>query len=531
MRPLYRELIRREMARKGKEDLIYLAREVLYPSARYVLFKPLGKIHLEVAEFLRRILAKQKANPTKKITGILLLPREHLKSTLVTISWTLQQIVRNPNVRVFLTNEKLDNAKKFLGAIKEQFERNDLFKLIYGDGFVNKNEQKWTESQITVGNRTLPAIKEPTIQTGSAETSLVSTHYDLVIADDLVSRVTVTTKEQIEKTIQYWRDIMSLATDNAILLDIGTRWDHSDLHGWLLDQAKAHPEEYEVMVAGCYEEELADDPGKPEWERRIIKEPRAIRWPEAKSFEGFEQIKNQSAYDFSCLYLNDPTDDETAAFKKMWFENTYYEPELREKILNTFITFDNAPSTKAGTDWIGCVVNSVDVLNNWYLRYVKRYKLNTPDLINEIFRLWSVYKPIMVGVEQKAFDDLLKPYIELKNRQENKSVYAIELKDKGIRKQDRIRGRLQGRFAQGSIFFNANPMDDTAELITELLKFPRYRYDDLSDACQYMHDIAYPPQPEVKPESRKPKDIKAKDFETAFQRLKATESGNSGMVL
>lgn len=517
---LLQEEERRKMAKAGMESLTYLMEAVLYPPSRYPQFKPLGAMHKRVERFLVRLKAKQVANPKRKIIGILLLPREHLKSTLVTISWTIQQIAQNPNLRVFLTNEKLDNAKKFLGAIKEQFERNEFFRYLYGD-FTNSSEQKWTQAEIVVGKRTLTAIKEPTIQAGSVDTSLVSNHYDLIVADDLVSRQTVTTREQIEKGVQYWKDIMSLATDNAILLNIGTRWDHSDLHGWLIEQAKANPNEYEVLVEGCYEEELIDRDG--EMVRSIV-EPKTVAWPEAKSVEGFEQLRAQDSYDFSCLYLNDPTDEATAAFKRSWFNCRFYEAELAGREINTFVTYDNAPSLKLGTDFIGKIVNSVDVKNRWYLRQVKRLKLNTPGLVDDIFRTQSEFGPKVIGVEQKAFEDLVKPYITIKSQELGIWPNVVELRDKGMRKEDRIKGRLQGRFSQGSIFFQANPQDDTAELMTELEKFPKYRYDDLADALQYQDEIAYKPTVEVNIESKKPADIIKSDFENASKRLHEREA-------
>ncbi len=420
-----------------------------------------------------------------------------------------------------MTNEKLDNARKFLGAIKEQFERNQLLRYVYGD-YTNRDDQKWTQTEIVVGKRNLTAIKEPTIQAGSVDSSLVSNHYDLIVADDLVSRVTVTTKEQIDKTIQYWRDMMSLATDNAILLDIGTRWDHSDLHGWLLDQAKAHPDEYEVMISGCYEVDISKDQEGDVV--RSIREPKTVVWPEAKTVDGFEQIRSQDSYDFSCLYLNDPTDAESAAFKRSWFHNKFYEPEMREKKLNTFVTYDNAPSTKAGTDFIGRIVCSVDEDNRWYLRNVKRLKVNSPGLVDDIFDMWQQYDPLEIGVEQKAFEDLIKPYIEIKSKELGIFPNVVELKDRGIRKEDRIKGRLQGRFTQDMIYFNANPIDDTNELKTELEKFPKYKYDDLADALQYQSEIAYAPSAEVKPEDQEPAQKIKRDFENASKRLQERES-------
>jgi len=403
---------------------------------------------------------------TKK--GIILLPRGHLKTTEVTIGWTIQQLVNNPDSRVFITNERLDNSKSFLREIKTHFEKNQHFRFLYGN-WVN-DESKWTETQIIITART-KNMKEPTIQVGSLDTSLVSQHYDIIIADDLVSRVNVGTKEQMDKVKQYWKDLQSLLEPGGIIIDIGTRWAMDDLHGWLLGNSI-----YDRIVVGCY-----DDKGEPVFPEKFTKELLAAKEKEIGS------------YDFSCLWKNDPVDDSSAAFKRSFFENRYSDDSLAGKTLNTFITIDNAPSTKEGTDFIGIIVNSVDLEGSWYLRQVIRFKGDTPALIQKIFELYLYWKPNEIGVEQKAFQDLIYPF--LRQEMERRATFFIihELKDKGIRKEDRIRGRLQPRFENKKIFLKKEPGDNTEDLVDELVRFPRGQYDDLADALQYQEEIAYKP--------------------------------------
>lgn len=362
----------------------------------------------------------------------------------------------------------MDNAKSFLREIKTHIEKNNHFRYLFGD-LVN-DDSKWTETQIVLKNRTA-VLKEPSIQVGSLDTSLVSQHYDIIIADDLVSRDNVGTKEQVDKVKQYWKDLQSLLEPGAILLDIGTRWAMDDLHGHLLQNLS-----YDKLTIGCYAKD-----GEPVFPEKFSKE----------SLQAIE--KEIGSYDFSCLWKNDPVDDQSAAFKRSFFNDRYEDKDLEGKLLNTFITYDNAPSTKAGTDFTGISVISVDLENNWYIRLAQRFKGTSPQLVEKIIELYLYWKPVQQGVEQKAFDDLIRPFLKAEMERRNIFFTVVELKDKGIRKEDRIRGRLQPRFENHKIWLKKDPTDNTEDLVDELIRFPRSQYDDLSDALQYQDDIAYKP--------------------------------------
>lgn len=447
------ELLQHEEAELGKEDLIYLMEEILkYPK--------MGAIHKKVEAKLKEAEVAHR--------GIFLLPRGHLKTTEITISYVIQRLLRDPNLRVLITNERLDNARSFLREIKGHFEKNEALRFLYGDQ-VNSDE-KWTETQIVLSGRK-KNIKEPSIQVGSLDVSLTSQHYDLIIADDLVSRNNIGTKEQMMKPKQYWKDLQSLLEPDGTIIVVGTRWNFDDLYGDLLKL-----DGFVRMIVGCY-----DENGLP-------------IFPEKYTLQNLQdKAKEIGSYDFSCLYLNNPVDDANADFKRSWFENRFKESDLVGKPMNIFVTMDNAPSTKKGTDFIGIVVNAVDEHNRWHLIWVERFKGKTPNLINKIFELYNKFKPVKIGIEQKAFEDLIKPFLDAESRRRKEFPFVEELKDKGVRKEDRIRGRLQGRFESKSIFIKENPDDDTEALVDEAVRFPRGQYDDLLDALQYQDEIAYRP--------------------------------------
>src|SRR3990167_4163727 len=236
---------------------------------------------------------------------------------------------------------------------------------------------------------------------------------------------------------------------------------------------------------------IADEDGRPTWPEKYgdgvgkvsIEALRKRMW-----------TPENGDNDFMAEMMCRPIDYAHSKFKKEWFEqNRYMTPDLEGKALNTFITIDNAPSTNEKSDWIGCIVASVDPEDIWYLRYVKRYKMNTPALVEELFRLYNVYKPIKIGIEQNAFNDLIKPYLD--KRAKELKIYPSfeELKHQGKRKEDRIQGALEGRFKIGIIKLLAFATDDTNELVRELSQFPHAKNDDLSDSLSYASQIAFAP--------------------------------------
>ena len=53
---------------------------------------------------------------------LILIPRDHLKNSLVTVAWSIQQLLRNPDVRILIRNAVWDQARRFLWQIQGYLE-------------------------------------------------------------------------------------------------------------------------------------------------------------------------------------------------------------------------------------------------------------------------------------------------------------------------------------------------------------------------------------------------------------------------
>jgi phage terminase large subunit-like protein len=202
------------------------------------------------------------------------------------------------------------------------------------------------------------------------------------------------------------------------------------------------------------------------------------------------QLEGLGSSKFFQEFLNEPVDDATRKFKWAWLQQTWEEMPAN---LSTYICIDVADSLNAGSDYTGVVVVSVDDRRRWYVRHVKRYQITTKQLVDLIFELWNTWHPRRIGIEKKAFEFQIKPFLD--DRSEAIGVYpqVIELKPSGQNKENRIVGALEGLFEAKKIFFNPHPQDDTELLRGELYDFPSAKHDDLCDALSYVQDFGVRP--------------------------------------
>ena len=117
-----------EIADLCRKDLKFLC-------TQFLGYKDWDLVHDDVELLLRK--------PSRK--KALLLPRGHLKSTLVTVAYSIQQIIKNPNVRILIANQVWDMSRAFMREIKAQLEGSQL-KYLFGEF----TSPKWNEDLLVV---------------------------------------------------------------------------------------------------------------------------------------------------------------------------------------------------------------------------------------------------------------------------------------------------------------------------------------------------------------------------------------------
>lgn len=397
-----------------------------------------------------------------------LIPRDHLKSSIITKGAVIQRILRNPNIRVLIANNTWDNARKFLRSIQEHFVKGSMLAHFYGkfEGRV------WTQDEITIRQRT-EVHDAPTIATTGLEKENTSQHYDLIVADDLVARENVQTPEQRAKVKDYINSLMALLEPNGELWIVGTRWSQDDAYGDLIDEGI-----WDVMQRGCWADEERTKPIFPE--KFTVEKLQFLR-------------KKFGPVLFSCWYLNDPLSSEAADFKKEQIH--FYDPETIHPS-NLYMAIDPAHSLGADADFTAMVVGGM--FSGGKIRVIDyfRKRVVPSDLVNAIFEMvkkWGLHR---VGIETFAFQKTLKYEIQRQQR-ERRIFFSIDELGKNrsgrweppVSKEARIR-LLQPLFEQGLVEIRS----DMHDLVDELLAFPRGKRDDLIDALSYLREHLIPSQ-------------------------------------
>ena len=446
----------------------------LFDLARVVLGFDLIEeaVHFDLCEFMCDRYTDY-GEPVKR-WKLILMPRKTYKSTICLEAFAIQQIILNPNIRILITTENFSNTKLYLGKIKRQFEQNELLKSLYGN-FVNP--VGWREDYITVSQRTVSS-KEPTIMCGGIEKTVIGLHYDLIIADDLVTKDNVNTIEQINKVINCYKDFNNLLDNNMTtgrVIVIGTRWNFNDLYQHIIDN--------EYMNFNIFRREAYNPDG-------------SLFFPRILPQKELDRLRlSLGNYLFSCNYLNNPVDKDSAKFKQEWIH--YYPASKSSEFdkdcpplsdMNIYTTVDPAISERIEGDFSGIITVGVDCDNNKFVLETKRLKVNPFELINEIFENYMRFKPLATGIEMAVFQKVLKYWMMQEMQKRNLYLPIVELKSEQKSKEYRISG-LQPMFEFGSIYISK----DMRELEDEILTFPVMRHDDLIDPLAYQVPMWSPP--------------------------------------
>lgn len=451
-------------------------------------YKNLQPFHKDLCEFVQG---------KRKYKRMILLPRGHLKSTMITVGYSLWRMAQEPSVRILIANATAPMADAFLRQIKSHLKKNDKFIELYGD--LSAGAEKWSDSAIRLKMIRATDPKENSVTAFGIGGNLVSQHYDIMIFDDLVNRENIHTPERIADVLTFYQDAQDLVDDplKTEQIMIGTRWHEADLYGTISDPSNPEFEDWRFMkreaVEGDYQIVKNPSTGRFEIEGgRILYD---LKYPrEALN----KLISSKGLSNFSAQYLNNPIPKGQSIFKYDF--KPYEETDVRGWEFNTFITIDPTfydPRTMRSKrlDYCGVVVNKVNYMNDWYIVDLINERFSPSELIELMFELDSKYKPKTIGIEATNWQRILGYQAREKMREKNHFLPITELKHSGVlakSKTDRIQG-LEPRYASGSIYHNPNARH-IVTLEDQLRRFPKSKHDDLMDALASQLEVAFPPR-------------------------------------
>lgn len=272
--------------------------------------------------------------------------RDHYKSTWITFAGSIQEILNNPEVTIGIFSHTRPIAKAFQSQIMREFEFNELLKRLYPDILWQEPRREapsWSQDAgLIVKRKSNP--KEATVEAwGLVDGQPTSKHFSLQIFDDVVTRESVTTPEQIIKTTEAWEVAQNLGSSkNPRRWHIGTRYNFADTWGTLLARDALTPRIYPATDDGTLE-------GTPVYLAQWVWE---------------KKVKESSPYTIACQQLQNPVAGSEMEFKPDW--KRFWE--IRPETLNVYILCDYAGSRKStGSSKTAITAIAIDANRNKYL--------------------------------------------------------------------------------------------------------------------------------------------------------------------
>lgn len=405
-----------------------------------------------------------------------LMPRDHYKTSVVTISANLKLAVANPEQRILIGNETSTNAERFLRSIRQICERNRLFRALY-PGVIPKDTRsvRWNDSELDFVRQSY--VPEPTFDTIGMTGAMTSRHYTHICLDDPISEAAIKSPNVMADTIERLGALLNLMVEprhNSYWL-VGTRW---GLHDVYSHQMKVYGDKMALLI-------------------RSVIEDGEIIFPELIDEETLALMRtSMSPYKFSCLMMNNPRNedvqdlniqdarkweytDSTETWINLFDSNGAVCRTVKVDSLDITTCVDLAAAETLKSDrnaitTVGVVDRQVIVLDAWAKRC-------TPgDVIEYLFHIKRRFSPRVFGIEGVAYQKAFKWF--LKEDADRRGLYLNVRDVKAIGKKEmRIRG-LQPIMARGNFYYHATQQ----LLLSEMADFPLGEHDDVVDSLS-MH--------------------------------------------
>ena len=436
--------------------------------------------------------------------------RESFKSSIITLAETIQYALKYPDRGQGIFSYVRPAAKRFLFAIKEIFEQNNLLKRCFPE-IVWQNPAKdapiWSLDDGIILKRNTNRREATVSAHGLTEGMPTGMHFDRRIYDDIVTEDIADSMDTMEKVKDKFDSSQNLGTIDGTHRVIGTFYHHADPLTYVRDKKVDEVNKYHMRLK----------PGSVDGTRNgepVLLTPK--RWEDLKLTRSFNMQQ-----------LCDPSP--TGATKLNSRMLSEIPSEFIPRGLHKFMLIDPAGDSKDGTGdaWaILCV--GVDAkldevgMSDMYLLDACITPMMTTEAIEEAVRMYIRAGMVLrVGIEKVGLSSVEMHFTTaLRARGRHISEEAgtlILLKPRGRNKIYRIDAALSWPLSNGKLHMSTEVSPKYRDRIRmEMDKFP-YWHDDGCDAWSYIYDILkdYP----------LPKQIKMKSDESMKPSQKVVDAG------
>lgn len=469
---------------------------------------------------------------------LILIPRGHLKSTLLTVGQVLWRVYQIPDIRIFVGTATRALATAFVREIRTYLENPVLMEYVwnarphiygrlipemertkYRSNETESRDKKiiWSSTAIQVVRPTI--MKEPTVTVGSVGTIPTGFHFDEMYLDDVVNYDNINTPDKRTR-LTGWIDDLRCVLDPVYVDDgwrvvlpeqasrycsiggkftvIGTRYDREDWYGSIIEDA--------------------DETGWQVYQRNIYRNGHnnsdGYLWYELWD-EKVERSKRQSMSTsrFASQYLNmiiAPGSSILDVERILWIphnqvskDGDFIEIEhstidVGKARIRPILVVDPAATIGEDSDYTAMAVGGKDVQGRVFIVDARMGKWTSEQILKNMYDLANKWNLRAAHIESVGGFAHFVSYVRAAfNRY--RPIVLNEYKPTWTqgKKEVRISNALEPLIANGLLYLPGYIKNNT-EMLDQLTFFPRKTiHDDFPDVLAALCELSKSPQPKA----------------------------------
>lgn len=478
-----------------------------------------GSTFLGLAEYLDPVNGRPRVDPAfhgelcehlaARKSILLLLPRDHGKSTWVTVA-VAQDLLTNPeHIRTLIISASVTLARARLRYLADLLTRPTV--LYYFSDIVPEPGRAFTAWEtknaydLTITKPANRLLAQHQVMVCGWEALITGHHFDHIVCDDIIDAKTARSETKRQLAAEQLTALRALLEPTGRFTIVGTRYHEDDVYSRLLKsamlqvhlirQATERPAHraHEPLPAGTVAGSLDDPAAEPVY-----------------AFYDREMLRKaqQDSYDltgrhewFFTQYYNLSSAPEEAVFPNV-ASGTYDQiPTNVRESCKVYLTLDTANTQHAHSDYNAIAVGYHEPHGTLYIDDSANVRGTWEDAVLILIAMAIKHKPISIGVETLFGDNWLAMYNRVKRDYQRDWLSRraqispiptpmILTPRRGQSKAERVDLLFGVAFRTGA----AVVQRDQAELLAQMEAFPKGRYDDLVDASASLIALAEPKQ-------------------------------------
>ena len=413
------------------------------------------EFHKEMMDILMKLVSgddKVKEDGTQDNRVLFQAPRGFAKTTVCTVMFAIWLACYAKRRDMFLVSATISLAVEQLRKIRSELESNEKVKRDFGD----LKSEKWTEEMLILNNGVVIRAKGRGFQ-------IRGFRPDLAILDDLEDEEVIYSKEQRDKTEQwFFRTLLPSLKPDQGLVYVGTKLHQFSLIAKLEEKPEFVKRKYKAITNGV------------------------SIWEALWSTERLNKLREQlGTYAFEAEYQNNPISLADQPIKPEFIQGVKIDGGTDLRV----ISFDPAISEKESSDYRAIsvferLIDKEGKITGFREILTEHGRWGIQEQLNKIVDLFVAYKPDGVVVEEVAYQKVFRPLLIAEGRARNLfiPVFPAQL---GTAENKRPRDKMSRLLSVAHLFEQRLVEVHTKDLIEELLSFPHGDYDDMVDSVVY----------------------------------------------